>query len=119
MLDPPEQIPKQTCSKMYILNALFTITTICHINQEPVKVKGKSVSVDNGKEREEITPSPTKPKTKKQPTTKKENQVEKSRFVQSSVTEGDVWFLSLRPDTDSEEVGYVCIVMCHSAGSCA
>ncbi len=53
-------------------------------------MKGKLVSVDNGKEREEITPSPTKPKTKKQPTTKKENQVEKSRFVQSSVPEGDV-----------------------------
>ncbi|XP_016134995.1 transmembrane protein 131-like [Sinocyclocheilus grahami] len=54
-----------------------------NIKEEPVKVKGKSVSVDSGKEREEITPSPAKPKTKKQPTTKKENQLEKSRFVQS------------------------------------
>lgn len=69
---------------------MHSLTTICLINQEPVKVKGKLVSVDNGKEREEIALSPTKPKTKKQPTTKKENQVEKSRFVQSSVTEGDV-----------------------------
>lgn len=47
-----------------------------------MKVKGKTLSMDNGKEREEITPFPTKPKTKKQPTTKKESQVEKSRFVQ-------------------------------------
>lgn len=62
-------------------------------------MKGKSVSVDGGKEREEITPSPTKPKTKKQPATKKENQVEKSRFVQTSAIEGDVLFLSLGPDT--------------------
>lgn len=45
-------------------------------------MKGKPVSMDNGKEREEITPFPTKLKTKKLPTTKKENQVEKSRFVQ-------------------------------------
>lgn len=74
---------------MYILNAL----QFCLVNQEPVKVKGKSMSVDSGKEREEITPSPTKPKAKKQPTTKKENQVEKSRFVQSSVIKGDVLFL--------------------------
>uniref|UniRef100_A0A8C2IEA2 Transmembrane protein 131 n=1 Tax=Cyprinus carpio TaxID=7962 RepID=A0A8C2IEA2_CYPCA len=53
-----------------------------NIKEEPVKVRGKSVSVDNGKEREEITPSPTKPKTKKQPTTKKENQVEKSSSLE-------------------------------------
>uniref|UniRef100_A0A673J6H8 Transmembrane protein 131-like n=1 Tax=Sinocyclocheilus rhinocerous TaxID=307959 RepID=A0A673J6H8_9TELE len=53
-----------------------------NIKEEPVKVKGKSVSVDSGKEREEITPSPTKPKTKKQPTTKKENQVEKSSSLE-------------------------------------
>jgi len=59
-----------------------SLTTICLINQDPVKLKGKPVSLDNGKEREEITPFPTKLKTKKQPTTKKENQVEKSRFVQ-------------------------------------
>uniref|UniRef100_A0A9J8D498 Transmembrane protein 131 n=1 Tax=Cyprinus carpio carpio TaxID=630221 RepID=A0A9J8D498_CYPCA len=39
-------------------------------------------TLDNGKEREEITPSPTKPKTKKQPTTKKENQVEKSSSLE-------------------------------------
>lgn len=45
-------------------------------------MKGKPVSMDNAKEREEITTFPTKLKTKKQPTTKKENQVEKSRFVQ-------------------------------------
>lgn len=45
-------------------------------------MKGKTLSLDSGKEREEITPFPTKPKTKKQPTTKKENQVEKSRFVE-------------------------------------
>ncbi|XP_016134997.1 transmembrane protein 131-like isoform X2 [Sinocyclocheilus grahami] len=53
-----------------------------NIKEEPVKVKGKSVSVDNGKEREEITPSPAKPKTKKQPTTKKENQLEKSSSLE-------------------------------------
>ncbi|XP_016084899.1 transmembrane protein 131-like [Sinocyclocheilus grahami] len=53
-----------------------------NIKEEPVKVKGKSVSVDSGKEREEITPSPTKPKTKKPPTTKKENQVEKSSSLE-------------------------------------
>lgn len=69
-------------SQIYFLNALFDYNFL--INQEPVKVKGKTVAIDNGKEREEITPSPTKPKTKKQPTTKKENPVEKSRFVQSS-----------------------------------
>ncbi len=27
--------------------------------------------------------------------------------------------VSLGPDTDGEEVGYVCIARCHSAGSCA
>ncbi|XP_052415123.1 transmembrane protein 131 isoform X2 [Carassius gibelio] len=53
-----------------------------NIKEESVKMKGKSVSVDNGKEREEITPSPTKPKTKKQPAVKKENQVEKSSSLE-------------------------------------
>lgn len=46
-----------------------------------MKPKGKTVTADNGKEREEITPSPTKPKNKKQLANKKDNQVEKSRFV--------------------------------------
>ncbi|XP_005166018.2 transmembrane protein 131 isoform X1 [Danio rerio] len=53
-----------------------------NIKEEPVKVKGKTVAIDNGKEREEITPSPTKPKSKKQPTTKKENPVEKSSSLE-------------------------------------
>lgn len=53
-------------------------------------MKGKPVSMDNGKEREEITPFPTKLKTKKQPTTKEKNQVEKSRFVQRLLMLGDL-----------------------------
>ncbi|XP_059427078.1 transmembrane protein 131-like isoform X2 [Carassius carassius] len=53
-----------------------------NIKEEPLKMKGKSVSVDNGKESEEITPSPPKPKTKKQPAVKKENQVEKSSSLE-------------------------------------
>lgn len=73
----PENLRFFSC----FLDALFDL--IFFITQEPVKVKGKTLSMDNGKEREEIAPFPTKPKTKKQPTTKKENQVEKSRFVQS------------------------------------
>nr|XP_055068518.1 transmembrane protein 131 isoform X1 [Misgurnus anguillicaudatus] len=50
-------------------------------NTEPVKLKGKTVTVDSAKEREEITPSPTKPKNKKQ-SAKKENQVEKSSSLE-------------------------------------
>ncbi|TRY89294.1 hypothetical protein DNTS_003463 [Danionella cerebrum] len=52
-----------------------------NIKEEPVKVKGKSLILDNAKEREEITPSPTKPKAKKQPT-KKEIPVEKSSSLE-------------------------------------
>lgn len=63
---------------------MHSLTPICCNNQEPVKAKGKTVTTDNGKEREEITPSPTKPKNKKQSATKKENQVEKNRFVRIS-----------------------------------
>ncbi|XP_051563177.1 transmembrane protein 131-like isoform X3 [Myxocyprinus asiaticus] len=51
-----------------------------NIKEEPVKAKGKTVTMDNGKE--EITPSPTKPKNKKQLATKKENQVEKSSSLE-------------------------------------
>lgn len=46
--------------------------------QEPVKKKVKTITVE--KEREELPPSPTKQKNKKQSTTKKENQTEKSRL---------------------------------------
>ncbi|KAI7807286.1 transmembrane protein 131 isoform X1 [Triplophysa rosa] len=53
-----------------------------NIKEEPVKAKGKTVTADNGKEREEITPSPTKPKNKKQSATKKENQVEKTSSLE-------------------------------------
>lgn len=48
--------------------------------QEPLKKKVRTVPVE--KERE-VPPSPTKPKNKKQSTTKKENQVEKTRLIQS------------------------------------
>ncbi|XP_051567447.1 transmembrane protein 131-like isoform X2 [Myxocyprinus asiaticus] len=50
-----------------------------NIKEEPVKVKSKIVTMDSGKE--EITPSPTKPKTKKQSATK-ENLVEKSSSLE-------------------------------------
>lgn len=49
------------------------------ITQEPVKKKVRTVTVE--KEQEEVPPSPTKPKNKKQSTTKKENQAEKSRLI--------------------------------------
>ncbi|XP_017335327.1 transmembrane protein 131 isoform X1 [Ictalurus punctatus] len=54
--------------------------TESNIKEEPVKKKVRIVSVE--KEREEVPPSPTKPKTKKQSTTKKENQVEKSSSLE-------------------------------------
>ncbi|XP_076871161.1 transmembrane protein 131 [Brachyhypopomus gauderio] len=50
------------------------------VKEEPVKKKVRTVTVE--KERDEIPPSPTKPKTKKQPITKKENQVEKTSSLE-------------------------------------
>ncbi|KAK3575261.1 hypothetical protein QTP86_023458 [Hemibagrus guttatus] len=53
--------------------------TETNIKEEPVKKKVRTVPVE--KERE-VPPSPTKPKNKKQPTTKKENQVEKASSLE-------------------------------------
>lgn len=65
---------------LFLCEYLFTIDWLIDwITQEPVKKKVRIVSVE--KEQEEVPPSPTKPKTKKQSTTKKENQVEKSRLI--------------------------------------
>uniref|UniRef100_A0A4W4GAF4 Transmembrane protein 131 n=1 Tax=Electrophorus electricus TaxID=8005 RepID=A0A4W4GAF4_ELEEL len=50
------------------------------IKEEPMKKKVKTVMVE--KERDEIPPSPTKPKIKKQSATKKENQVEKTSSLE-------------------------------------
>ncbi|KAF5894648.1 transmembrane protein, partial [Clarias magur] len=57
--------------------------TETNIKEEPVK-KVKTVTVE--KEREEVPPSPTKPKNKKQPTTRKENQVKSSSLELPYVT---------------------------------
>ncbi|XP_062853334.1 transmembrane protein 131 [Trichomycterus rosablanca] len=53
--------------------------TEANVKEEPVKKKVRTVPIEK---EQEVPPSPTKPKNKKQPSTKKENQVEKSSSLE-------------------------------------